>query len=166
MLICISVFGTSNANVLSPPRLTFAMGQHGHFLRAAGRIHPRFHTPGNAILIHLVVMILLVFTGSFYMLADMYIFIVWFFNLFLIAGLFLLRRKMPDAHRPYRVWGYPWMPILIFVGNSIYLGLILYGDAKAFMDGKLAVMNSLAGLALTAIGIPLYFIFKKQKAIG
>ena len=163
LLICLSVFGTTNANVLSPPRMTFAMGRNGHFFRAAGRIHPRFHTPGRAIIIHLFMMILMVFTGSFFMLTDMYIFIVWFFNLFLLAGLFILRRKMPERERPYRVWGYPWMPMLILAGNLAYLVLIVYGDVKAYGEGRMQVMNSVAGLALTALGIPFYFFFGRKR---
>jgi APA family basic amino acid/polyamine antiporter len=162
-LICLSVFGTTNANIMSPPRLTFSMARHHHFLASAGRIHPRFGTPGNAILFHLVFMILLVFSGSFYMLTDMYIFIVWFFNLFLIGGLFILRKKMPEAKRPYKVWGYPWMPLTVLICNTIFLGLIVYGDWESYMEGKTAVVNSLAGMVLTALGIPLYFYLKWRK---
>lgn len=163
LLICLSVFGTTNANVMSPPRLTFAMGRNGHFFKAAGRIHPRFHTPGAAILIHLVMMILMVFTGSFYMLTDMYIFIVWFFNLFLLAGLFILRKKMPDRERPYRVWGYPWMPALLLLANLAYIILIVYGDIRAYREGRVPLMNSVAGLALTTLGIPMYFFFGRKR---
>jgi len=163
LLISLSVFGTTNVNVLSPPRLTFAMGRNGHFFRAAGRIHPRFGTPGTAILIHLAMMILMVFTGSFFMLTDMYIFIVWFFNLFLLAGLFILRKKMPDRERPYRAWGYPWIPMLILAGNLVYLVLIVYGDVKDYREGRTPLMNSLAGLAITAMGIPFYFFLGRKR---
>lgn len=161
-LICLSVFGTTNANVMTPPRLTFSMARNRHMFPFAGKVHPRFNTPGNAILLHLVLMILLVFSGSFYMLTDMYIFIVWLFNLFFIGGLFVLRRKMPDAHRPYRVWGYPWMPALMFVGNLVYLSLLVYGDADAYLRGETEVIHSFTGLAITATGIPLYFFFRRR----
>jgi APA family basic amino acid/polyamine antiporter len=93
--------------------MTFAMARDGQFFKTAGKVHPKFQTPGNALLVHLGVMIVMVLSGSFFILADMYIFIVWTFNLMLMIGLFILRKKMPDKERPYRVWGYPWIPILV-----------------------------------------------------
>ncbi|HSF46672.1 MAG TPA: amino acid permease [Chitinophagaceae bacterium] len=161
--ICISVLGTTIANILTPPRLTFAMARDGVFLSAAGKIHPRFNTPGNALLIHWVFMIPLILTGSFYMLTDMYIFILWFFNLFFIAGIFILRKRMPDEDRPYKVWGYPWMPLLVFAGNSIFLLLVVYKDVTAYLEGQSILMNSVASIVMTAAGIPLYYFFKWRK---
>jgi APA family basic amino acid/polyamine antiporter len=105
-------------------------------------------------------MIPLIMTGSFYMLTDMYIFILWFFNLFFIAGIFILRKRMPVAERPYKVWGYPWMPVLVFAGNSIFLLLVVYKDVKAYLEGKSILMNSVAAIIMTAAGIPLYYFFK------
>ncbi len=163
VLICISVFGTTNSNVMTPPRLTYAMARRQHMLAFAGKIHPRFNTPGNAIILHFLMMVLLVFSGSFYMLTDMYIFIVWFFNVFFIAGLFVLRRKMPDAYRPYKVWGYPWMPALLLIANIVYVMLIVSKDVQAFQAGQTKVIHSVTGLAITAAGIPLYFVFRRSR---
>jgi basic amino acid/polyamine antiporter, APA family len=136
------------------------MARDGYFLRSAGNLHPRFKTPGNALLLHLVFMVLFVLTGSFYMLVDMYIFIVWIFNLFFIAGLFILRKRMPDANRPYKVWFYPWLPLLVFIGNALFLALVVVKDISNYRDGKAAVMNSVAALVLTAMGIPIYYFFR------
>jgi APA family basic amino acid/polyamine antiporter len=160
IFICISVLGTVNSGVLASPRLTFAMARDGHFLRSAGDLDPRFNTPGNALILHLVFMVLFVLTGSFYMLVDMYIFIVWIFNLFFIAGLFILRKRMPDANRPYKVWFYPWLPLLVFIGNALFLALVVVKDISNYRDGKAAVMNSVAALVLTAMGIPIYYFFR------
>ena len=113
-------------------------------------------------MLHLVWMILMVISGSFNILADMYIFIVWVFNIMLMYGLFILRKKMPDAERPYKVWGYPWMPILTILFNAFYLIVILYNDISNYIDGKTHIMNSVFGLVLTATGIPLYWYFKKK----
>ncbi|CAN5683223.1 amino acid permease [soil metagenome] len=164
LLICISVFGASNACVLCAPRITFAMAEQKNFFRSAGRIHPKFKTPGNAFIIHFVWMLLMVISGSFNILADMYIFIVWVFNLMLIYGLFILRKKMPDAERPYKVWGYPWMPLLVLLFNAFYLIVILYNDISNYVTGKTHIMNSVFGLVLTATGIPLYWYFKRKEA--
>lgn len=167
LLICLSVLGPTNSTILSSPRLTFAMANHKNFFAFAGKIHPKFNTPGKAILLHLVWMIFMVISGSFNILADMYIFIVWVFNIMLMYGLFILRRKMPDTERPYKVWGYPWMPIITILFNAFYLIIMLYNDISNYINGKTHIMNSVFGLVLTAIGIPLYYYFrrKKRKAI-
>jgi len=105
----------------------------------------------------------MVFSGSFYILADMYIFIVFVFNLMLVYGLFILRRKMPDTPRPYKVWGYPVVPVIVLLLNAFYLVVMLYNDINNYLTGKTHIINSVFGLALTAIGIPLYWYFKMKK---
>lgn len=159
-LICLSVLGTTSANIFTPPRMTFAMAQNDRFFRMAGKVHPRFQTPGNALLVHLGLMIVMVLSGSFFILTDMYIFIVWAFNLMLMAGLFILRRKMPERERPYKVWGYPWMPLLVIVFNAFYLIITLVDDIQNYIEGKSRLMNSVFGVAVTALGIPLYWYFR------
>jgi len=159
-LISFSVLGTTASNVFTPPRMTFAMAKDGQFFKMAGKVHPRFQTPGNALLIHLGVMIVMVLSGSFFILADMYIFIVWTFNLMLMIGLFILRKKMPDKERPYRVWGYPWIPILVILFNGFYLTITLVDDIQNYIEGKTRLMNSVFGILVTATGIPLYYYFR------
>lgn len=159
-LIAFSVLGTTFSNVFTPPRMTFAMAQDNRFFKMAGRIHPRFHTPGNALLVHLGLMIVMVLSGSFFILADMYIFIVWAFNLMMMIGLFILRKKMPDKERPYRVWGYPWIPVLVILFNAFYLIITLVDDIQNYIEGKTRLMNSVFGIVVTAAGIPLYYYFR------
>src|SRR5687767_8451619 len=159
-LISFSVLGTTASNVFTPPRMTFAMARDGQFFKMAGRVHPRFHTPGNALLIHLGLMILMVLSGSFFILADMYIFIVWTFNLMMMIGLFILRKKMPDKERPYKVWGYPWIPLLVILFNAFYLIITLVDDIQNYIEGKTRLMNSVFGIMVTAAGIPLYYYFR------
>jgi APA family basic amino acid/polyamine antiporter len=159
-LISFSVMGTTASNVFTSPRMTFAMAQDGQFFKMVGKIHPKFNTPGNALLVHLSLMILMVLSGSFYILADMYIFIVWVFNLMLMTGIFILRKKMPDKERPYRVWGYPWVPILVILFNAFYLIITLVHDIQNYIEGKTRLMNSVFGIVVTAAGIPLYYYFR------
>jgi APA family basic amino acid/polyamine antiporter len=161
-LICLSVLGVTNASILAPPRMTFAMAQEGKFFAFAGKVHPKYNTPGNAMLLHLAWMIIMVFSGSFYILADMYIFVTWLFNLMLVAGVFILRKKMPDAIRPYKVWGYPLVPVIALLCTTLYLCVTLYNDISAYNGGKTNLINSVFGIALTAIGIPFYYYFKKK----
>lgn len=159
-LISFSVAGTTTSNVFTSPRLTFAMARDNQFFKIAGKVHPTFQTPGNALLVHLGLMILMVLSGSFFILADMYIFIVWTFNLMLMIGLFILRIKMPDRERPYRVWGYPWLPILVILFNAFYLVITLTDDIQNYIAGKTRLMNSVFGLLITCAGIPLYYYFR------
>lgn len=162
-LICLTVLGATNCSILSPPRITYAMAREKNFFSWAGKIHPKYNTPANAIWLHLLWMIPLIFSGSFYILADMYIFIVFVFNIMLMYGLFILRRKMPDAERPYKVWGYPWMPVLVLLVNAFYLAVMLYNDINNYITGKTHIINSVFGLALCALGIPLYWYFNRKK---
>jgi APA family basic amino acid/polyamine antiporter len=128
-------------------------------------VHPKYQTPGNALMLHLVWMIALVFTGSFDILANMYIFVTWLFNLLMISGLFILRKKMPDTIRPYRVWGYPWIPVIALLCTGFYLVMTLRNDINDYVTGKSHIINSVFGIALTAIGIPLYLYFRSRKTV-
>ena len=161
-LISFSVMGTTASNVFTSPRMTFAMAQDGQFFKVAGEVHPKFQTPGNALLIHLGLMVAMVLSGSFYILADMYIFIVWVFNLMLMTGIFILRKKMPGKERPYRVWGYPWVPLLVILFNAFYLVITLVDDIQNYIEGKTRLMNSVFGIAVTAAGIPFYYYFRRR----
>jgi APA family basic amino acid/polyamine antiporter len=162
ILIVLSVFGTTNANVMAPPRMTFAMAHQGHFFSIAGRIHPVFKTPGNALVIHFMMMAIFVLSGSFFMLADMSVFIVWAINLMILFGIFILRKRMPHAPRPYKMGGYPLVPLLVLIFNLFYLGVTLYNDIHNYITGKTVLMNSVLGLVISAAGIPFYFYFKRR----
>lgn len=161
-LICVNVLGTSNGNIFSPPRMTFAMAEQGRFFRLAGIVNTKYQTPGNAIILHFIVMFIMVLSGSFTILADMYIFIVWLFNLMMVAGVFILRRKMPDAERPYKIRGYPYVPVIVILFNAFYLVMTMYNDIINYNSGKISTINSVIGLFLTALGIPLYFYFRRK----
>lgn len=163
-LICLNVLGTSNGNVFTAPRMTYAMARQGSFFKWTGIVNKKYQTPGNAFVLHFIWMLILVLSGSFSILADIYIFIVWLFNLMLVAGVIILRIKMPHTERPYKVWGYPWVPAIVIVFNLFYLIMTLYNDIHNYNIGKATTINSVIGLVLTAIGIPLYyFYFRRNK---
>ena len=99
------------------------------------------------------------------MLTDLFVFVTWIFYGFGAFGIFMLRKKMPDAERPYKVFGYPWLPLLFTAFTAFYIGMTLYTDIANYIDGKTHFINSVFGLVLTFIGAPLYFYFKaKRKA--
>ena len=163
LMVIISTFGATNANILATARVTFAMAQDKQFFAFAGRVHPRFQTPGNALWLQGIWTAILVTSGSFDMLTDMLIFVSWFFYGMSALGVFVLRRKMPDRERPYKVWGYPVVPA-IFVGFTFFfLVATLVSDIHLYQSGKSMLINSLLGVLLTASGIPLYWYFKSRK---
>jgi basic amino acid/polyamine antiporter, APA family len=162
LIVIISTFGTTNGNVLATARVSFAMAQEKNFFAVAGKVHPKFNTPGNALWIHGIYTSLLVLSGSFDMLTDMLIFVSWLFYGLSAAGVFVLRKKMPDAPRPYRTWGYPYVPAIFVLFTAFFLVMTLWYDISLYAAGKSAIINSILGLLLTLLGVPLYWYFKNQ----
>jgi APA family basic amino acid/polyamine antiporter len=163
ILIVISTFGATSVNLLANARVVFAMAEARSFFPFAGKIHPRFRTPGNSVLILAVWSCLFVISGSFDILADMFIFVSWIFYGLVVAGVFVLRKKMPEATRPYRVNGYPLLPAIFILFTGLYLATTVYNDISNYTKGKAPFINSVFGMLLTAIGIPLYFYFKRNR---
>lgn len=162
-MIVICTLGAINGNVMATARITYAMGKDKVFLPWTGKEHKRFQTPSNALLLHGIWTCIFVITGSFDMLADMFVFITWIAYLFGAIGIFLLRKKMPDQPRPYKIWGYPIVPILFIAFSSFYLITTIWSDVNNYLTGKTPIINSLLGLVITALGIPLYFYFRRKK---
>jgi len=162
-LIAFSAFGATHVNLLTNARITFAMGEEGSFFPWTGVVHRRFGTPGNAVIVIGAWSILFVWSGSFDILADMFVFMSWVFYGLTGLGLFILRKRTPEATRPYRVWGYPWLPLVFVAFTLFYLVTTIYGDVAAYRSGKSPVINSVFGLALTAAGIPFYLYFQRKR---
>jgi APA family basic amino acid/polyamine antiporter len=162
LIVILSTFGTTHSNVLTTARVSFAMANDGQFFKAFGKVHPKFATPSNAILFHGIWTSILVFSGSFDMLTDMLIFISFLFYGMGTLGIFILRKKMPKAERPYKVWGYPIIPIIFILFSFFFLVITLFNDIHNYVTGKSLFINSVFGLALMGIGIPLYWYFRKK----
>jgi len=163
LIVIVSTFGTTNANVLATARVTFAMGQENRWFRWAGKVQPTFQTPGNALWLNAVWAVLLILSGSFDMLTDMLIFVSWFFYGMSALGVLILRKRMKDTPRFYKVWGYPFVP-LTFVGFTVFfLCSTLYTDIHNYQDGTTPIINALLGILITCIGIPIYFFSKRAK---
>jgi basic amino acid/polyamine antiporter, APA family len=162
LLVMLSTAGATNGNILPCARITFAMSEEKNFFLWAGKVHTRFHTPGNALWLQCIWSCLFVLSGSFDMLSDMFVFITWIFYGFAAYGLFILRRKMPEAERVYKVWGYPSIPIIFILFTAFYFIVTLINDVNNYISGKTHFINSIFGLILTLIGVPLYWYFKKK----
>jgi len=166
-LVMLSTFGTANAIILATARVYFAMARMNVFPRFIGTVHPRYHTPAASLVVQCVWSIALLFSGTFDMLTDTLIFVTWLFYAAGAYGVFVMRRKLPDAPRAYKVPGYPFVPIL-FIGFALtFLGFTAYNDIVAYRAavaaGKPALINFLFGLALVFIGTPVYFYFRRTK---
>jgi APA family basic amino acid/polyamine antiporter len=162
-LIVLCTFGSINGNAMSTARVTYAMAKDHLFFSWAGKDHPRFKTPGNALWIHAVVACLFIISGSFDLLADIFTFVTWMAYLLGAIGIFILRKKMPDKPRPYKVWGYPYVPILFILFAAFYVVSTIWNDVYNYTNGLTPVVNSLLGILITAMGIPLYWYFKTKK---
>jgi len=160
ILIVVSTFGATSVNLLANARVVFAMAEAKSFFNWAGKVHSRFRTPGNSVLILGIWSSLFVLSGSFDTLADMFIFMSWVFYGLVVLGVFILRKKMPKIERPYKVKGYPVLPAIFILFTLFYLGTTLYNDIHNYLSGKATVINSVFGMALTAIGIPFFFYFR------
>ncbi len=162
LLVIISVIGATNAFILATTRITFAMAQRQQFFSWTSFVHPSFGTPGNALVLHCVWSCLLVLSGSFDMLTDMVVFITWMFYGLSTLGIFKLRKKMPEANRPYKVWGYPFVPAVFLVFTSMFLAITLSTEIYNYATGVSRVINSVFGLLLVCLGIPFYWYFKRK----
>jgi APA family basic amino acid/polyamine antiporter len=153
-IILVSILGTLNGCFLTTPRVYFAQAADGLFFRRFAEVHPRFQTPSFAIVTQAAWAIVLVITGSYENLVDYALFSMWLFYGLMVAGVMVLRRTRADLPRPYRMWGYPATPLL-------FLAI-----AAWFLENMLITRPgpSLASLALTATGVPVYFIWRRPRA--
>jgi APA family basic amino acid/polyamine antiporter len=166
LAVIVSTIGTSNGTILASSRVYYAMANEGMFFSSAGRINSIRRTPTVSLNMQLAWTSVLVFSGTFDMLTDMLIFVSWGFYALGAAGVFILRRKMPDAPRPYRTWGYPVVPIVFIAFAALFLVYTIISDVANYRNGSAPVINSVWGIILLVSGVPFYAYFSKQKAKG
>jgi APA family basic amino acid/polyamine antiporter len=151
-VILITTLGCTNATILMPPRVYYAMARDGLFFPKAANIHPKYHTPNAALWIQGIWGCLLVLSGSFDQLTDMLIFAAFFFYGATAAGVFILRLREPAAERPYRVWGYPVVPALF----------VLFCAALIVITCLNSPREAGLGVALMLTGVPFYFYWRRE----
>jgi APA family basic amino acid/polyamine antiporter len=157
-LILVSVFGSLNGITISGPRIYYAMSRDRLFPRLFGRLSRRA-TPHYAIAAQAALSILFLFLFDFYQLTDNVVFISFFFYALAAAGLFVLRRTHPDLPRPYKVVGYPYVPLLFIVASLVFVAYLLYDQLAHLRWDNL---NRLAGLGVVLAGIPVYAFFRSR----
>src|SRR5262249_3397005 len=138
------------------------------FPQILGEAHPRFHTPGASLIVQGIWSALLVFSGTFDTLTDTLIFVSWIFYAAGAYGVFVLRRKEPNASRPYKVPGYPLVPWIFIIFATLYLVFTIYNDVigyrAAVAAGKPAIINSAFGTFLVLVGAPIYFYYRARRS--
>lgn len=149
--VVISTFGCNAAGILGGSRVLFAMALDGVFLPAASKVHPKYKTPHVAIVALTAWSIVLALSGSYEQLFTYVMFASILFSVAAGVALFVLRRTQPNTPRPYRAWGYPIVPIVFVIGSAAFV-------LNTLMERP---VESLAGLGLLVIGLPVYWLSRK-----
>jgi APA family basic amino acid/polyamine antiporter len=152
--ILISTFGCCNGLILSGARVYYAMAKDGLFFKSTGKVHPKYLTPKNALIVQGIWTCILCLSGTYGQLLDYIIFAVLVFYILTIAGLFVLRRTKPEAERPYRAIGYPILP-------AIYIVMALFIDVVLL---RYKPQYTWPGLIIVLLGIPVYFLWSRRSA--
>jgi basic amino acid/polyamine antiporter, APA family len=152
LAMVISALGTLNSSILSGARVDYAMARDGIFFRVAAAVHPKFRTPGNALIFQCALASVMALSGTFEDLTSLFIFATWIFYALAVLALFRLRRTEPHLPRPYRAWGYPVLPAL-FVLGALALTVSLWMARP---------VRSSVGLALIFLGLPFYGYWQRK----
>jgi len=151
LLILVTTLGCTNASILTGARPYYAMAREKLFFPSIAKIN-NANVPSNSLLWQGIWASVLVLSGTFDQLTDMIIFAVFIFYGATTLGVFILRRRLPDVHRPYKVWGYPVVPaIFILFCIGLFFNTIITRPREAAI-----------GIILILSGIPVYFLLKRK----
>jgi len=156
LMIAVSCFGAMATGIMTGARVNYAMAEDGVFFRAFARVSPRWRTPAFSLALQGIWACALALSGGFEALFTYVMFMMVLSYVLTVAALFVLRRKMPDAPRPYRCTGYPWLPLLYVILGSIWA--VNAAVEKTTETG--------IGTGIVLLGIPFYFYWKRQKTDG
>jgi basic amino acid/polyamine antiporter, APA family len=151
-IITVSILGALNVVIMLGPRIYYAMAQDGIFFRSLARVHPRFNTPSNAIVLQALWACILILTGTFDALFTYVSVIISLFSALTVGSVIVLRFTRPELKRPYKLWGYPFVPIF-FILVSLW---IAWGSLMA------KPWESLGGIFIVSLGIPAYVLWQKK----
>jgi APA family basic amino acid/polyamine antiporter len=162
-LIMLSTFDTTNSGVLTNARVYYAMAHDKIFMSKAANVHEKYQTPYVALWLQGGWSLILLLSGSFDLLLDMYIFVNWALYVMMALGVFILRKREPDRERVFKVPGYPWVPGIFVLFATSYVVITLIKDINAYNAGEQPIISSLAGVALVLAGLPFYYFWKSRK---
>ncbi len=150
--VLVSTLGCLSATILYSSRIYLPMARDGVFFAALARVHPEHRTPGRSLWAQSLWGALLALSGTYEQLYTYVVFAAVLFHVATGAAVFVLRHTRPDAPRPYRVWGYPWVPALFILASLLLLANTLF--ERPF--------ESIAGLGLLALGLPAYATWRRR----
>jgi APA family basic amino acid/polyamine antiporter len=154
--MAISMLVTLNGTIMSGARVPFAVARDGYFFPALAEVHPRFRTPSVAIVVQAILSIALLLLGAnFRQLFSLAIFAEWLFYMIAGSTVFVFRSREPEAPRPYRMWGYPFVPAL-FV--AVATALLVYTFKNNWPDSAYGSLVILAGIPFFA-----YFSSRRRR---
>ncbi len=151
-IITVSILGALNVVTMIGPRIYYAMAHDGVFFKSLTRVHPRFSTPINAIILQAFWSCLLILTNTFGTLFTYVSVIITLFSALTVGSVMVLRWKKPELKRPYKLWGYPLVPI-IFIAANLW---IVWGSVTQ------NPRDSLLGVFIVALGIPAYLLWQNR----
>jgi APA family basic amino acid/polyamine antiporter len=154
LAVLVSAFGCLSASVLYSSRIYLPMARDGVFFRSLAAVHPRYHTPGRSLWAQSLLAVVLALSGTYEQLYTYVIFASLLFHVATAGAVIVLRAKRPDLGRPYRVFGYPLVPILFILGSILLI-------ANTLVESP---VESLIGLALLAAGVPAYAWWRRHPA--
>ena len=150
-----SSFGALHASLLATARIPYALAKDGLIIKSLAHVSPRTHVPVRALMVQMFWACVVALSGSYDTITDYAIFALTLFYILVAGSIFLFRKRMPDAERPYRTWGYPIVPI-VFICVSVWL---------IFQTIRNTPRQSAIGLGLIMLGLPVYWLISRsQKA--
>ncbi|HKI04699.1 MAG TPA: amino acid permease [Thermoanaerobaculia bacterium] len=156
LVVLVSAFGCLSSTILYSSRIYLPMAEDGLFFRSLARIHPVYRTPVPSLWAQTAWSIVLTVSGTYSQLYTYVIFASVLFHAMTAAAVFIFRRRLPDAPRPYRTWGYPVVPALFILACLLLIGNTL----------KESPVESLVGLGIVALGVPAYEMFRRRGVVG
>ena len=163
VIMMLSAFDTTNSTVLTNARVYYAMARNGLFVRKGAEVHEKFQTPHIALILQGAWSIILLVTGSFDLIVSMYVFVNWVLYALMAVAVFILRKRKPDAERPFSVPGYPWVPAIFVLFASAYVIITLVTDIQAYQAGTQPLIRSVTGMALVLTGLPFYYYWRWKR---
>jgi len=146
-VVMISTFSSVNGTMMASPRIFFGMADRGLFFKAIARVSPRFQSPSTAIFLATALGVIYVLFNDFQQLADKFVLGIWPFYILAVFAVFLVRRSRPDLPRPYRVFGYPAVPVIFLLASVGMIVNALVTDPK----------GTGITFGIIAVGIPVYY---------
>jgi len=130
----------------------YAMSKEGHFFKSFGKLHPKYKVPTTALIVQAIISIILVLMRDLDQLTNLVVFQTMLFNFLVVLAVPILRKKMPEIERTYKVWFYP---VSVIITALIFLGLVI----STFFDDP---VSAVTGFIVPAIGVLFYLYFDKK----